>query len=537
MDYIADVTFTGEAAGNSFGVSVSTAGDVNGDGFSDIIIGAQLYNSFTGRAYIYFGGAVMNNTVDLTIKGDSTTVSHFGRSVSSAGDVNNDGYSDVIVGAFVYGVNKGRAYIYYGGAVMNNVEDVVMTGEADNNYFGYCVTSAGDFNNDGYSDVIVSAIRNNSYTGKTYIFLGGASMDNIADVTMTGEAVSDYFGLAVSKAGDVNGDGISDVIVGAPYNSSFKGKAYIYYGGASVNNVSDVVLTGEAVNNFFGISLSGAGDVNNDGYDDVIIGAIGYSSYLGRAYIFNGGAVMSNVFDAAFTGTYPNYNYAGSVSSAGDVNNDGHSDLIVGSSHYYQSFFSYMGKVNLYPGDDIKIDLNLTLYIEGFIDYTISGMVIDTINVQLRNAASPYNISDSAKVVYSEYGYAPVSFFNAPNGTYYIVIKHRNSIETWSKSGGESFVRGNSLNYEFLSIPGQAYGNNLAVINPQGPYPYYAIFSGDVNQDGTIDASDLSQVENDALNSLSGYVQSDVTGDDFVDAADVSIVENNAVLGVSAITP
>ena len=168
---------------------------------------------------------------------------------------------------------------------MNNVADLTMTGEAANNQFGRSVSTAGDVNDDGYSDVIVGASGYSSDTGRAYIYYGGASMNNAADVTMTGEAISDNFGVSVSTAGDVNGDGYSDVIVGAHQYSSNTGRAYIYYGGVSMDNASDVTMTGEATNNAFGLSVSTAGDVNGDGYSDVIVGAWASSS-TGKAYIY-----------------------------------------------------------------------------------------------------------------------------------------------------------------------------------------------------------------------------------------------------------
>ena len=109
----------------------------------------------------------------------------------------------------------------------------------------------------------------------------------LADVTMTGETTPNYFGRSVSAAGDVNGDGYSDMIVGAEGYASSTGRAYIYFGGASMNNTADVIMTGEAPSNYFGRSVSTAGDVNGDGYSDVIVGAYGYSSrYRQGIYIF-----------------------------------------------------------------------------------------------------------------------------------------------------------------------------------------------------------------------------------------------------------
>ena len=165
----------------------------------------------------------------------------------------------------------------------------------------------------------------------------------------------------------------------------------------------------------------------------------------------------------------------------------------------------------------------------------VNTMVADTVRVFLRNSASPFVIVDSAKAVVSAAGTGTYTFLNAINGQpYYVELKHRNSIETWSYTA-ISFT-GDILNYNFTDFIIKAYGGNLKLIIGSSPIKY-GIFSGDVNQDGTIDASDVSEVDNDAYNSISGYVKTDVTGDDFVDAGDVSIVDNNAFNSVSTVTP
>jgi hypothetical protein len=180
-------------------------------------------------------------------------------------DFNGDGYSDVIIGAYQYdfgGVeDRGQAYIFYGGVSMNGSLDVAMVGEARSDCLGYSVSSAGDVNGDGYCDVIVGTPKKDTSGvdfGKAYVYYGGASMNNGPDVTMAGEAAYDYFGTSVSSAGDVNGDGYCDVIVGAPYNDvggTDSGEAYIFYGGSSMNNIPDVTMPGEWANDQFGWSV------------------------------------------------------------------------------------------------------------------------------------------------------------------------------------------------------------------------------------------------------------------------------------------
>jgi len=355
MDNTSDVTLNGEGEDNNFGRSVSTAGDVNNDGFDDVIVGADEYYYSAGRAYIYYGGSSMDNTADVTFDGEG---GWFGYSVSTAGDVNNDGFDDVIVGA--EGNNlTGRAYIYYGGSSMDNTADITLNGEGDYNYFGESVSSAGDVNDDGFDDVIVGAYGYNNSTGQTYIYYGGSSMDSTADVAFNGESEYNYFGRSVSTAGDVNNDGFDDVIVGASGYNSNTGRVYIYYGGSSMDNTADVTFNGEGYSNYFGRSVSTAGDVNNDGFDDVIVGADGHNNSIGRTYFYYGSSSMDNTADATFDGEgeYDHFGY--SVFTAGDVNNDGFDDVIVGAYGYYLSAgraYIYYGSSSMDNTADVTIN-------------------------------------------------------------------------------------------------------------------------------------------------------------------------------------
>jgi len=453
MNNVADVTMIGDTINtdyDQFGVSVSSAGDVNNDGYSDVIVGARGYDGL-GRAYVFFGGTSMNNIADVIMTGEINN-GYFGQSVSGGGDVNDDGYSDVIVGAWGFG----RAYVFFGGAGMNNVADVTMTGES--NSFGVSVSSAGDVNGDGYSDVIVGNDGYATLTGRAYIYFGGAAMNNTADVTMTGEAQINHFGVSVSSAGDVNGDGFSDVIVGANWYSSYIGKAYIFFGGASMNNVADVTMTVDSTA-LFGTSVSSAGDVNGDGYSDVIVGGRDWYTYLGRTFIFFGGASMNNTADVTMTGESVTgglpTEFRSSVSSAGDVNGDGFSDLIVGDSKYSLNGINLSGKASIYISFDIKT-VFLGMLIQGFyspggsLDGGPSGtMVQDTVVLSLRSSSPPYNIIESRSKIINQEGQGTFSFRNVSTGTpYYLQVRHRNSIETWS--AGTITFSGNSIVYEFL---------------------------------------------------------------------------------------
>jgi hypothetical protein len=318
--------FTGEASEELLGWSVSGAGDVNDDGYDDLVIGAPYWSIGVGpgRACVHSGdGGSL-----LWASNGEAQYDALGYSVSGAGDVNNDGYDDFIAGAprnDVAGNAAGRAYVYSGqtGSVL-----WTFTGEGELDYFGLSVSGAGDVNNDGYDDLIVGAARDWSgdpwaEPGRAYVYSGqtGGLLH-----TFTAEATYDVFGWSVSGAGDVNDDGYDDLIVGAP-GHHFDGRAYVYSGSSG-----SILWTfdGQA-DDHLGYSVSGAGDVNNDGYDDLIVGAngrYGGSDDAGRAYVYSGqtGGLL-HTFTGEANGDY----FGHSVSGSGDVNNDGYDDLIVGA--------------------------------------------------------------------------------------------------------------------------------------------------------------------------------------------------------------
>ncbi len=176
-----------------------------------------------------------------------------------------------------------------------------------------------------------------------------------------------------------------------------------------------------------------------------------------------------------------------------------------------------------------SLPVNLGVYIEGF--YNGTTQVSDTLKVQLRSATSPYGIVDQARAVVDEFGNAQLCFPNAAPGNYYIAVLHRNSIETWS-AAPVALTDPYYNYYEFTSAASQAYGSNLTLVGIS-----YCIYSGDVNQDGTVDGTDLQLIDNDSYAFVSGYVPTDVNGDDFVDGTDASIAGNNANNFVSVIRP
>ena len=361
-DAIADLTLTGSAPGENFGISVSGTGDVNGDGYADVIVGAWTSDaggSIAGRAYLYYGGPGADAVADVILTA-SEPFGFFGFSVSGAGDVNKDGYADLVVGAFGQNAGAGRAYVYFGGPSMDSVADLTLTGEAASDNFGHSVSGAGDLNGDGYADVIVGAWINDGggmNAGRAYVFYGGPSANALADLILTGAAANDNFGYSVSGAGDVNRDGFADVVVGAPLNDAVgpdAGRAYVYFGGLGADATADLILTGQSAVDQFGVSVSGAGDVNGDGFADVVVSAVGNDaggSNAGRAYVYYGGPGSDAVADQVLTGSAGGDNFGISVSGAGDTNGDGHDDLIIGANAADPGGSAEAGQAYLYDSN------------------------------------------------------------------------------------------------------------------------------------------------------------------------------------------
>ncbi len=367
-----------------FGWSVASAGDVNGDGYSDVIIGAHQYddniNENEGRAFVYHGSASgLSNTPNSTPDDADLNLAQFGYSVASAGDVNGDGFSDVIIGANLYddGVNidEGRAFVYHGSAsglsaTPNNTPD-----DADQLYanFGTSVASAGDVNGDGYSDVIVGAYQfedgGNVNEGRAFVYHGSATGLSATPNNTPDDAdqVGANFGISVASAGDLNGDGYSDVIVGAwAYDDGGnidEGRAYVYFGSATGLSATPNSTPDDAdkASNWFATSVASAGDINGDGYSDVIIGAQGDNDCTsigeGWAFIYHGSPDGLSVSSTWTAESNLAYSFYGvSVSSAGDVNGDGYSDVIIGA-HQFSNGEAAEGKAYVYHGSATGLSL------------------------------------------------------------------------------------------------------------------------------------------------------------------------------------
>lgn len=312
---------------NYFGIALSSIGDINNDGFDDICIGNPTYLSGIGKAYIYLGGETISNTPNFILNGQSIN-DNFSNCISKIGDVNNDGFDDFIIGSPNYYDQKGKVDIYLCGITTNNITTVEIFGEGIQNKFGNSAASLGDVNNDGFDDILIGAKNYDSNKGSAYLYYGGSYVDNIFDAIFVGEYTQDYFGSIISGVGDVNGDGYNDIFIGSPNYSGEKGKGYLYYGGSSVDNIADLVFTGNNFNDYFCSSASGVGDINGDGYDDLAICSNKYGN--GIVYIYSGGNEMDNVAEIILL-KEGHSDFGKLITCAGDINNDGYDDILISS--------------------------------------------------------------------------------------------------------------------------------------------------------------------------------------------------------------
>jgi len=322
----------------NFAYWASSAGDVNHDGYDDVIVGAQYADvgglNSAGKAYIYFGGDPMDSSVDVVLNGKDTS-DYFGASVAGVGDVNNDGFDDVLVGApnnDSIGSWSGSAYMYFGGDPMDNFVDLLFTPNASGDELGAMVATAGDFNNDTYPDFMIGADYCNHHTssrGRVDIHYGGPGLDNVTDLKIEPPGVYS-FGKMGAEVGDLNGDGISDIGIQNDQN-----EIWVYFGGDVPDDGRDILFIGETASDYFGVGVDGAGDLNNDGYDDLFIGAPGWdfgsTNSVGKAYVYLGGEVMDSNADFVFFGRAEWDEFGIGIAGVHDFNDDGFLDLVIGA--------------------------------------------------------------------------------------------------------------------------------------------------------------------------------------------------------------
>jgi hypothetical protein len=359
FDGITDIEIADHAHGDGlgFGTSVANAGDLNNDGYADLVIGADG----AGKAFVYYGGPGFDGTSDVDIT-DHPLEYDFGFSVANAGDLNNDGYADLVIGA------AGKAFVYYGGSGFNNVSDVTIA--TGGSFFGSSVANAGDLNNDGYADLVIGA----ETAKKAYVCYGGPGFNNVSDVTIADHTGEGGFGSSVANAGDLNNDGYADLVIGADGAR----KAFVYYGGPGFNNVSDVTIADHTGGSFFGSSVANAGDLNNDGYADLVIGADGAR----KAFVYYGGPGFDGTSDVDITDHTAEGYFGFSVANAGDLNNDGYADLVIGAFGAKKAF--------VYYGVDYPLK-----YLPQPVIVTLQGKLTDTAGNPIQTGSLQVTINDS----------------------------------------------------------------------------------------------------------------------------------------------
>ncbi len=384
----ADVRLLGEQVGGWAAYSTSPAGDVNGDGYADVLIGAPLTSfslgetelAATGKTYLVLGrprdqwpdNPIVLSQADASFHG-CPEAGMTGRQVYTAGDVNADGYSDFLISGWKCYVNRiyqGKTFLFlgrpsadWGQGFPADQADAVFLGEHKLEYSGYYVSTAGDVNGDGCDDFLITCPEcdyGSADTGQVYLILGRAAADwgdafvlDGADASFVGEVSGDRVGRSASGAGDINGDGLADFLIGSIASDDGAvdaGQSYLVLGRAAADwgmryslSVADASFLGEAEGDESGRRVAEAGDVNADGYADFLIGASRSDQAgtdAGKAYLILGRAAADwgmdyslEQADASFAGEEAGDQAGRRVSGVGDFDHDGFADFVVGAPH------------------------------------------------------------------------------------------------------------------------------------------------------------------------------------------------------------
>ncbi len=335
-------TYLGAAPQDQFGFAVHAAGDVNGDGYVDFLVGANVSDAGVpgGGAISLFSGGMTYAGAPWKVRPGTIEMENSGSAVAGGGDLNADGYDDWAVGASgpgPSGTAPGCVYVFFGGPTPDVVPDRVIQGVLPGGQFGAAVVVGADLDGDGHGDLVIGAPR--AGDGEISIYRGGPGFLAAGPARLVHARASDNrFGKSLAWLPDTDGDGCDDLLVGVPRSSAaatWAGAVLLYRGTAALDTLPDLVLLGQAAGDEFGASLAAGADVDGDAAADFLVGAPlanpNGRTDAGRAYFFRAGPALDAVADRSFDGASAGAFLGSAVASGFDWDGDSNWDIAIGA--------------------------------------------------------------------------------------------------------------------------------------------------------------------------------------------------------------